>query len=198
MPSPADLRLWALLAGIVCLGVPAHAMEVGAPAPPFTLPALDGDAETETTVALADLAGQVVLLDFWAVVVRAVPRRAAVLYSGLHRELSDEGLVVLAVNVDEHVEDAHRFLEGRALLQPMVRDVGLGRSAGATASPCCPRRWLNRPAWHRAAGATSGFDDDYAEHTPPRGWLETPWRSLLRLRRTDTLAGGTDPAGRRR
>src|SRR5205807_965377 len=43
---------------------PAHEL-VGKPAPEFTLTVLDGPGKTKT-VAKADLAGKVVLLDFWA------------------------------------------------------------------------------------------------------------------------------------
>ena len=168
-------------------------MEVGAPAPPFTLPALDGEGETETTVTLADLSGRVVLLDFWASWC-APCREALPFYSGLHRELSDRGLVVLAVNVDEHVDDARRFLKGRSLLQPMVRDAGwrVGRRYGVSVLPASVL--IDRRGLVRARHV--GFDDEYAEHTralvlellaepapaPPGGYT----------------GGATDPAGRRR
>ena len=159
----AAARLAAVLIGIACLATPVHAVEVGVPAPPFTLPELDGEGdrpgEAATTVVLADLSGRVVLLDFWASWC-APCREALPFYSGLHRELSDRGLAVLAVNVDEHVEDARGFLEGRTLAQPMVRDAGwqVARRYGVSVLPASvliDRRGVVR-------GRHVGFDAEYA------------------------------------
>lgn len=145
----------ALLLGVLCLGGPARAVQVGESAPPFALPELGGGE----TVALADLPGKVVLLDFWASWC-APCREALPFYSDLHRELSDRGLVVLAVNVDEDVEDAQRFLEGRVLAQPTVLDTGwqVGRRYGVAVLPASvviDRRGIVR-------GRHVGFDAEYA------------------------------------
>lgn len=178
----------ALTLAVLCLGAPARAVQVGEPAPPFALPELGG----VETVALEDLSGKVVLLDFWASWC-APCREALPFYSDLHRDLSDRGLVVLAVNVDEHVEDAHRFLEGRALAQPMIRDAGwqVGRRYGVAVLPAAvviDRRGIVR-------GRHVGFDAGYAADT----------RALVLELLAEPAAapagrytGGADPGGRPR
>lgn len=133
--------------------LPSHA----GPFPAFALKGLDGGAVTS-----AMLEGRVAIVNFWASWC-APCREALPFYSGLHRELSDRGLVVLAVNVDEHVEDAHRFLEGRALAQPMIRDAGwqVGRRYGVAVLPAAvviDRRGIVR-------GRHVGFDAGYAADT---------------------------------
>ena len=193
----AAVRLSAVLVGIACLGAPVHAVEVDVPAPPFTLPELDGEGdphgEAATTVVLADLSGRVVLLDFWASWC-APCREALPFYSGLHRELSDRGLAVLAVNVDEHVEDARGFLEGRTLAQPMVRDAGwqVARRYGVSVLPASvliDRRGVVR-------GRHVGFDAEYA------GRIRALVIELLAEPASGPPGGytgdATDPAGRQR
>ena len=179
----------ALLLGALSLGAPARAVQVGEPAPPFALPGLGG-AET---VALADLSGTVVLLDFWASWC-APCREALPFYSGLHREFSDRGLAVLAVNVDEHVEDARGFLAGRALAQPMVRDAGwqAARRYGVSVLPASvliDRRGVVR-------GRHAGFDAEYA------GRIRALVIELLAEPASGPPGGytgdATDPAGRQR
>ncbi len=148
----------ALLLGVLYVGAPAHAVQVGEPAPPFALPEMDG-AET---VALADLSGKVVVLDFWASWC-APCREALPFYSGLHREFSDRGLVVLAVNVDVDLEDAPRFLERLSLAQPTVRDADwqVGRRYGVAVLPASVV--IDRGGVVR--GRHVGFDAGYAADT---------------------------------
>ena len=148
----------ALLLAVLYLAAPARAVEVGEPAPPFALPGMGG---TET-VALADLSGKVVVLDFWASWC-APCREALPFYSDLHRELSDRGLVVLAVNVDEDLEDAQRFLAGRALAQPTIRDADweVGRRYGVAVLPASVV--IDRGGIVR--GRHVGFDAGYAADT---------------------------------
>ncbi len=158
MTGPGVRLVGALLLGALCLGAPARAVQVGEPAPPFALPEMGG-AET---VALADLSEKVVVLDFWASWC-APCREALPFYSDLHREFSDRGLVVLAVNVDEDLEDARRFLERLSLAQPTVRDADwqVGRRYGVAVLPASvviDRRGLVR-------GRHVGFDAGYAADT---------------------------------
>ena len=95
--------------------IPARPSAVG-PAPALELPTIDG-----TVKRLADLRGKVVLVDFWAS--WCVPCRASFpALDGLHRELRDRGLEVLAVNVDEDRRDAARFLAGRSPAMTVLFD----------------------------------------------------------------------------
>ena len=149
-------RIAALLLGT--LGLCASAVEPGDPAPPFVLPELEG----EGAVALADLAGQVVLLDFWASWC-APCREALPYYSGLHDELSDRGLAVLAVNVDDRLDDARRFVDERVLLQPMLQDADgeVARRFGVSVMPAA--FVIDRDSVVRLAHV--GFDAGHAAET---------------------------------
>ena len=74
-------------------------------APDITLATLSGKA-----IRVADLKGQVVLLDFWAS--WCIPcRKAFPEIEALGRELEPQGLTVIAVNVDEDQKKMHAFLE---------------------------------------------------------------------------------------
>ncbi len=89
------------------LSWPALALEEGEPAPDFTLPTLGGDGET---ITLSDLRGQVVYVDFWASwclpCVRSLPE-ISMLYDDYH----DQGFEVVAITIDNPIEDANAFLE---------------------------------------------------------------------------------------
>lgn len=68
---------------------------VDQPAPDFTLKDLDGRSHTLTA-----LRGKVVIVNFWAT--WCPPCRAEMpSMEQLHRELSDEGLVLLAINIEK-------------------------------------------------------------------------------------------------
>ena len=86
--------------------VPAAAVEEGEMAPEFKLPILGGDA----SVSLSDSRGKVRYIDFWASWCPpcrvSIPRIIA-----LQEELGGESFEVIAINLDERVEDALRFYE---------------------------------------------------------------------------------------
>jgi peroxiredoxin len=71
------------------------AVAVGQPAPDFTLSDLQGRSYT-----LSQLRGKVVIVNFWAT--WCPPCRAEMpSMEKLHRELADQGLVMLAVNIEK-------------------------------------------------------------------------------------------------
>ena len=79
----------------------------GQPAPAFKLVALNGDS----SVQLKDMAGKVVLMDFWAS--WCPPCRKSV--PELSRlGVENPGLVILAVSVDKEAKKARKFLKGNA------------------------------------------------------------------------------------
>src|SRR5215471_20244868 len=96
-----------LLAGNVTLPAAQHPLELGTPAPSFDLPVFGSD---QRHLALADLHGKVVLLDFWASWCGPC-RQSFPLYEKLRSELPQQQFAVLAINLDEMAEGPLAFLE---------------------------------------------------------------------------------------
>ena len=105
-----------LLLGLIALGWSQRgrftAAEVGARAPAFELPTMDGD-----TASLDDYRGQVVMLNFWATwcppCVHEMPSMER-----LYQDLRERGFVVLGVSVD--VDPGEADASGR--VQGIVRE----------------------------------------------------------------------------
>jgi peroxiredoxin len=85
-------------------------------APDVTLRRQDG-----TAVRLDDLKGRVVLVDFWASWCPPCGTSFPAL-DGLYRQLHQDGLEVLAVNVDERHRDAEAFLADHPHVMPIFLD----------------------------------------------------------------------------
>ncbi len=86
------------------------------PAPDFALPRLSGGA-----LRLADLAGQVVFLNFWAT--WCPPCRAEMpAMERLHRALGPRGLAVVAVDFQETADEIHAFVAELGLTFPVLLD----------------------------------------------------------------------------
>lgn len=96
----------------------------GAPAPNFTLPDLDGKM-----FSLTDFRGKVILLNIWATwCLPCVEEMPSI--EKLHQELQDEGLVILAVSIDEAGAEVVRpFMQKHKLSFSALTD-----TAGATKS----------------------------------------------------------------
>ena len=99
---------------------PAPAL--GHPAPEFTLPTLDGEL-----LALSDLQGQPVVLNFWAT--WCGPCRAEMPeLQRLHEQLGPAGVVVLGVNQQESIQDVASYRQDLGVDFPTVLDQRLGVS----------------------------------------------------------------------
>ena len=106
----------ALLIGLIALGWSQRsrftAAEVGARAPDFSLPTMDGD-----TATLAQYRGQVVLLNFWATwcppCVYEMPSMER-----LYQDMRERGFVVIGISVD--VDPGEWDEQGRS--QGIVRE----------------------------------------------------------------------------
>jgi len=105
-----------LLAGLA-LAAKAIALGDGAKAPDFKAPSLDGGK----SLSLASFRGKVVYLDFWASwcppCLTSLP-----LLEELRKEFPGDQFQVLAVNVDQDVEKARKFLERTGVGYPSATD----------------------------------------------------------------------------
>ena len=108
-----------LLVVMALWGTHALAVSVGQPAPAFErLPLKGGEP-----ISLADYAGQVVYLDFWASWCGPC-RQSMPLMNEMYEELAPQGFTVLAVNLDAYLEEALNFLKKHPVTYPVVRDTG--------------------------------------------------------------------------
>lgn len=93
-----------LIALLVLSAGPTHAVTGGDPAPAFVLP----DAKN-TKVELAALRGKVVYVDFWAS--WCVPCRESFPWMNeMQRKYGQQGLQIVAINVDVQRKEADQFL----------------------------------------------------------------------------------------
>ncbi len=93
--------------------------QVGRPAPEFTLPDLEGRPHS-----LSEFRGRVVVLNYWATwcppCIEEMPS-----LEKLHRALSDKGLAIVAVSVDERFSDIEAFVERWSLTFTVLHDEGM-------------------------------------------------------------------------
>ena len=98
---------------------------IGKKAANFTINLIQGkdlDSDQDGRLSLNELAGQNVIVNFWAS--WCVPCRIDLpRVEALHREFSAHGLVVLGVN-DETLEKASTFVEDRGFTFPTLADAG--------------------------------------------------------------------------
>ncbi|HMJ09852.1 MAG TPA: TlpA disulfide reductase family protein [Polyangiaceae bacterium] len=125
--TPAWASIAVLLLSSVIFGLfilprfrPSQAKLVGVPAPTFTLPVLDTE-ESGNRLALLDLKGKAVILDFWASWCRPCREQMAIL-DRLAEPLRKRGVVIVGVNTGDEREDALGFLRSRTLAYTSVFD----------------------------------------------------------------------------
>jgi thiol-disulfide isomerase/thioredoxin len=101
-----------------------ESLEVGDPAPDFTLEDLHGEGSS-----LADHRGRVVVLNFWTT--RCPQRRLGMpLLDQFYEEHRDSGAIVLNISLREGRERIQDVLKGSECLSPVLLDVD-GRTAAA-------------------------------------------------------------------
>ena len=125
----------ALLAGLA-LAANAIALGDGAKAPDFKAPSLDGGK----SLSLATYRGKVVYLDFWASwcppCLTSLP-----LLEELRKQFPSDQFQILAVNVDQDVEKARKFLERTGVGYPSATDPK-GRLPGVFGIETMPTSFL--------------------------------------------------------
>jgi peroxiredoxin len=108
---------WLLvLLSTVCLGLTAQAANVGTPAPDFVLTARDGGK-----VRLADLKGDVVMINFWASWCGPC-RQEMPLLSQLQTKYEPLGFKLLGVNVEPDTQAALAWLKDVTVTFPILFD----------------------------------------------------------------------------
>ncbi|HLH24523.1 MAG TPA: TlpA disulfide reductase family protein [Chloroflexota bacterium] len=108
--SAVLLGLW-----LAACGAPAAA-RLGSPAPDFTLQTVDG-----TSVQLAQFKGKPVWINFWAT--WCVPCREEMpAMQELYDQYRDQGLVILAVNMEEDAPTVRRWIESGGYTFTFVLD----------------------------------------------------------------------------
>ncbi len=101
-------RTFPLLLGAASLSatLSAFAVEEGDKAPDFTLPSI---VAGQPAISMSELKGKTVYVDFWASwcapCLKSLP-----LYNAMYEKYQDQGLEVVAINVDNPVEDGLDFL----------------------------------------------------------------------------------------
>lgn len=84
----------------------SYAVEEGDDAPAFSLPSIH---EGQDAISLASLEGKTVYVDFWASwcapCLKSLP-----LYNDMYAKYKDQGFEIVAINVDNPVEDGLDFL----------------------------------------------------------------------------------------
>ena len=119
-----------LAAGLLSVGGAALAVEEGQQAPDFTLPDI---AEGKPPITLSALRGKTVYVDFWASwcapCLRSMP-----LINELYARYREQGFEVIAINVDDPIEDGREFLLDTPLDYLIAADTK-GEMLGAYAVP---------------------------------------------------------------
>jgi peroxiredoxin len=110
------LRFVTTLGASLLLAWSASAGETGGPAPGFSLRSMDGG-----TVSLADLEGQVVMVNFWATWCGPCRKEMPHL-EALYQRYGDLGFTLLGVNVEEDSSGADKFLDETPVTFPILFD----------------------------------------------------------------------------
>ncbi len=98
------------------LSMPALPASVSGPAPNFTLKSLSGE-----NLKLSELAGNVVMINFWASWCGPCLQEMPLL-NQIHNKYEPLGFTVLGVNVEQNSDNARAFLADRGVGFPVLLD----------------------------------------------------------------------------
>lgn len=149
----------ALCLGLGMLVSTAAMAEVSGTAPDFTLKSRSGD-----NLRLEDLRGEVIMLNFWAS--WCGPCRQEMPHmDAIEKEFRDYGFRVLAVNVDQHRDDAEQFLESVPVDFAILWDHNstVSERYDVQAMPTTVMIDRDGKARYIHHGYQPGYEDDYRE-----------------------------------
>ncbi len=107
-----------LVALLLLVAAPLQAKNANGPAPDFTLKTMDG-----RNMKLSELAGNVVMINFWAS--WCAPCRVEMpKLNDLYNKYKDLGFVLLGVNVEQQEKPPRNFLQKRPVDFPILLDKG--------------------------------------------------------------------------
>ena len=110
------MKRFLAITGLSLLAISISADELSGPAPGFELASMDGGS-----IALDDLRGQVVMVNFWAT--WCGPCREEMPHlEALYQRYSDLGFTLLGVNVEEDSSGADEFLAETPVSFPILFD----------------------------------------------------------------------------
>lgn len=143
--------------GLMVGAATTQAKEMNEPAPDFTLKSRSGE-----NLRLEDFRGQVVMLNFWASWCGPC-RQEMPLMDDIYEQYKDLGFTVLAVNVDENREEAHRFLDKVPVSYPILYDPEsrVSEQYNVQAMPTTVMIDRNGQARFLHYGYQPGYEDDY-------------------------------------
>jgi len=147
LTSPAK----AILLGLLCTATAqAGPLQIGDKFPDLATYKLEGTLP-------ADLAGKVVIVDFWAS--WCAPCKASFpVLEELHQKFADRGVVILAINVDDKRTAMEGFLKEHRATFPIVRDAAKQLVAAANIATMPTSFILDRTGHIRAVH--NGFHGD--------------------------------------
>lgn len=147
MKKTTALPVAALLAALAAFAWPAAATDGSVPAPAFTLANRAGGE-----VSLADLKGQVVMINFWASWCGPCRQEFPAL-DAIYAKYKPMGFTLVAINVESEKADAEKFLAATPASFPILFDPDnkVSGSYGVSAMPTTVLvdrqgrvRWLHR------------------------------------------------------
>lgn len=155
----ASIKSLAAASVLACLSPLVGAEAINVPAPDFTLESRSGE-----NLRLEDHRGEVVMLNFWASWCGPC-RQEMPLMDGLYSQYKDLGFTILAVNVDENREEAHRFLDKVTVSYPVLYDPesSVSELYEVQAMPTTVMIDRDGKARYLHYGYQPGYEDDYEQ-----------------------------------
>ena len=155
----ASIKALAAAGILACLSPLAGAEAINVPAPDFTLESRSGE-----NLRLEDHRGEVVMLNFWASWCGPC-RQEMPLMDELYSQYKDLGFTILAVNVDENREEAHRFLDKVPVNYPILYDPesSVSELYEVQAMPTTVMIDRNGNARYLHYGYQPGYEDEYEQ-----------------------------------